>query len=449
MTVWSTAYTGRTREIVLPMSLLGDGAALKPGLATAWFGCAGGRVRIRQGASGDGIVLGLPLMEAGGLQGVKRLCLRMAEGNIRFGPYIGIMTTGLSRNHTDDRPFEGRSTYFPKLAEEAARRGAVAYLFSPRGVDWEQERVRGYVHRDRAWRLMELPLPDVVYNRLPNRTVEKEPAAIRTIYELEMRGIPQFNPQFFDKWQTTRWLQADAGSARYLPVTKLYRRGIDPIMPRGLSDVFIKPTSGSLGAGIVRVEKNSNGYLVSAGYGPATTHRVYRSDMAAQDYVNSCLRTTRNYIVQEAVEVARFRTLRFDVRVNLFRNEQGEWEVLAPVAKTARQGAITTHVHNGGIIHPLGTVLGEVFGERASEVRDELFHASLAIAHALDDQSGLTLGELGLDLGVTDSGQVWVFEANSRPGRLALNAPWHKKDNARSVENIIGFCRRLAGFVED
>lgn len=54
--------------------------------------------------------------------------------------------------------------------------------------------------------------------------------------------------------------------------------------------------------------------------------------------------------------------------------------------------------------------------ERADMIR-KLSVAALTVSRVLNEHIEGFIGEIGFDLGIDQAGKVWMFEANSRPGR--------------------------------
>jgi hypothetical protein len=132
----------------------------------------------------------------------------------------------------------------------------------------------------------------------------------------------------------------------------------------------------------------------------------------------------------------------------MHRNGKGEWEAIGPAAKVAVSGAITTHVHNGGRVLPLKRVLSTVFPGREKEIYQRILAAGRTIAESVEKATGMKLGELGLDLGITPEGRVYHFESNSKPGRMVFCPSWARRDRNLSLFNVCAYAHYVSGFGE-
>ena len=85
-------------------------------------------------------------------------------------------------------------------------------------------------------------------------------------------------------------------------------------------------------------------------------------------------------------------------------------------------------------------MLEGTFGtERAATILKSVPTTALLIARQIERASGITLGEMSMDLGVDDNGGLWFFEANSRP--MKFDEPAIRK---LSLERIFQYAQHVA-----
>ncbi|MBS3949068.1 MAG: YheC/YheD family protein [Peptococcaceae bacterium] len=361
---------------------------------------------------------------------------------IHLGPLIGLLTVPFG-----SRASVGSSALFKGLRRYGNQIGALVYAFTSHDVDWSHRLVRASVECSGALSVVTLPLPDVIYNRVPNRGLERTHHYRNFLRQLaQVKHVYMFNPRFFNKWQVHKWLSTVPEVEEYLPETKPLRssRDIETILAK-YNHAYVKPVGGSLGQGIVRVHRSKSGFVVAYRVGHSNLeHKHHNFAQAAADIFSA--RHRRNYVVQQGLGLARFRGRTFDVRVTMHRNGLGEWDAVGPAAKVAITGAITTHVHNGGRVYPLKRVLREVFPGKEDELYAQVVKAGKEIAKALEKSTQMKLGELGLDLGITPEGNVYMFEANAKPGRMIFAPVWARRDGAYSLYCVCAYAHYVAGF---
>ncbi len=137
------------------------------------------------------------------------------------------------------------------MVEAGARLGALVYLFRIQDVDFAKEQVKGYVLEAGQWTVLDLPLPDAIYDQVISRKVERDPKYLEQRVRLsKIYAHRIFNDGFFDKWQVHEWLTGDRRTRPYVPQTVKYTKGTDIVQfLKQHAMIFLKPVHGSLGTG--------------------------------------------------------------------------------------------------------------------------------------------------------------------------------------------------------
>ncbi|MDR0136289.1 YheC/YheD family protein [Metabacillus idriensis] len=357
--------------------------------------------------------------------------LILHQNSVYLGPLIGIFTAGFTGSIL--RPIGNRSLFFAKYLTAQKAAGLFAYVFGAHLIDWETGIVNGYTFDDDGWRQMKIPLPNVVYDRLPNRETEDHHAMKMVKKRLKTEyGIPWFNPGFFDKWTIHELLLPHAEAAVYLPETML-----DPSyeqiekMLRCHRSVYLKPRNGSLGLGVFQLIYEPDEHIYYCRYRSQEDNilRKYKSlDQFFKFSFGS--RKMEDYLLQERIKLIRIEHQQVDFRVHTNKDSMGRFHVTAIAAKIAGKGSVTTHVDNGGIVK----TLEELFDQK--DERNQAFRsltsAALVLSEKIDQCIEGFIGEIGFDFGIDDCGNVWLFEANSKPGRSIFSHPSLKEEDLHS-----------------
>jgi hypothetical protein len=353
------------------------------------------------------------------------------SGQLVIGPVIGI----LANPHWNDKARTVRpSKQLPavkKLLEVGADSGALCYMMRAKDVDFQRMRTVAYLWTGARWERHILPLPDVIYDQVISRKVEfdkQHAAARRRLSELYGKRI--FNDGFFDKWEVYQWLSKDAGTRGHMPDTQPYvnAQTAASFLQR-YPVTFLKPVHGSLGLGIVRVVRLTDGYqyavkrlgddaLTGSAASAAEVVRVLQKRLAA-----------RPYLLQQGINLALFRGRPFDIRILLQRDGTGQWRRTKAFARVAKPGEFTSNLSNGGEALPMETVLSGVFGDAQYRQRvcRSIYRLARTVADVVERQSEKHYGELGIDIGVDSHGGIWVIEVNSKP-RKALETERGRRD---------------------
>lgn len=306
---------------------------------------------------------------------------------------------------------------YAHLADEGAECGALVYVFNPNGVDWRRARVQGWVKTTSKgeWIPRVLPFPHAVYNRISRREVEASRACRRAIARLS-KAAPLFNPRYLDKGEVQLALE-QSPAASYLPPACV-TRDIDEMIERveELRATYIKPVSGSLGNGVMRVERRGKGFrllrnppLAARAIAPVSKH-LTRAQLR-QTLARHC--KGASFLVQKAIDLPRWRGLPFDLRLLIQKDETSEWRLTGAAGRVAAPGALTTHTIRGGSRLPYHRLALEasVTMPSLSDLETMCRHAAIAVQETV----GEDCFEFSLDAAVSPDGRPLILEVNAKP----------------------------------
>ncbi|MCC3379574.1 YheC/YheD family protein [Paenibacillus farraposensis] len=198
--------------------------------------------------------------------------------------------------------------------------------------------------------------------------------------------------------------------------------------------VYIKPNYGSGGTGVIRAKKLGRRYEIRCG----SNRRIVRSH-AVRKAIRTYRRSHRRYLVQQGLRLAKYQGSIFDVRVYMQKPES-EWVISGMTGRVAAPRKVVTNYRKGGHAAPLSKVLLKVFENdrtKMKETLDQIIELSKMVADTID--KNYPYRELGIDLAIEKSGQIWIIEANPHPGhKLFKQLP-----NYGMVRNILKNKRRI------
>jgi len=345
------------------------------------------------------------------------------------------------------RVFRGNLNNFLDLIRTGNRLGMDVYVVTTNDFSLSSAHVQGYRYDfdKKKWSRELVPSPQVIYNRIPYRKMEMRPEIQQTLQACNRSSAVQlFNPSFFNKWTLFEWLNNSKESKPYIPETRQLKTAQDLTqMLKKHSFLYLKPVRGKAGKGIMRIERmttsvKSTDYRLSrqADKQMVLTHHP-TIDGLWHEFLRH--RGKHEYIAQQGIELARFNHRAFDLRALIQKTVGGEWSVSGIGARLAGKSSITTHVPRGGSIEPPRKLLTHSFGNKtAKNIMSKARKAAITLATQIEQQSGHQLGEMSMDLGVDTSGNIWFFEANSKP--MKFDEPKIRK---KSLERIIGYSQYL------
>jgi hypothetical protein len=371
------------------------------------------------------------------------------QTKLKLGPVIGILTTGFTGN--PEMPFGSRSILFRQFLVAGASEKPYFFVFTPEMIDWSKKTVKGWYYKNQRWQAFTSPLPDVIYERVPNRKAESAQHVRLCLLRLRESSQCQiFNQGFFNKWSVHQLLSNHPRTAQYIPESYLSPSlsTLSQILEKHHM-VYLKPISGSLGLGIFRITRHpKEGYFCRFHQGERNVlHRFRTLEKLISHYFGNNLERFKRYMVQQGIRLIKVNHRPVDFRVHLHKDITGQWKVIGIGTKAAGFGCVTTHVRTGGEILSTDDFLKSAFKEHSDHMRRKLEQAAIDIAETLEIQLSGPLGELGLDMGIDRNWQIWMFECNAKPGRHIFHHPSLKEAGRKSAKCITEYSLKLADFV--
>jgi glutathione synthase/RimK-type ligase-like ATP-grasp enzyme/translation elongation factor EF-1beta len=350
------------------------------------------------------------------------ICVQIIDhGNIiKLGPIVGILTDRfILEDHKKGRPIREA---FNCYAEAGNQIGGFIYIFSLNKIDLDNKRIMGYIplmnkSMITEWQEQWLPLPDAIHNRIK---ISPSSSLYKKIDEIS-KLVPAINiinrtTQVY-KWRIQKILEKDLNAKKYLPKTLLFK-GVNTLtkMLQEFPFIYLKPVGRSLGLGIIKITKDGPEEY-TAKY--RRRGNLYSLNGTLADILPklSTLMGKRAYIVQEGIPLATYNGNIFDLRVTVQKDETGTWGLSRWKARVAAQNSIVTNISAGGTGAHINQITDSVFKEEGPEILNNIKTACLSICSAIENKiSGI--GDIGLDIGVTEGGKIYIIEANFRELRL-------------------------------
>ena len=339
----------------------------------------------------------------------ERLWLVCATAyKIVLGPTVGItIPTAALNNMSSNYPLNKRALL-------ALEKGILVYFFHLRDIDFFHNRATAYYLNPltRDWQNKSLPFPQVVYYRTAYSLGKKksEQAAWKN-YQLllqEQTIVHINNALVFDKWEIYQVLTSNNKTVGMQPpTTLLHIKALEKFIDK-YSFCYAKSSRGRCGKEVYRVEKREGNFLCSSG-GSILRLEIFNSLDELYRFLKHKLGTKA--ILQEGIVLAELDGHPFDIRVLAQKDFHAQWVISALSFRVAEPNAVVTNISAGAkeIVLPLQDNPLDT-GISASE----LCHFCLQVLGQLESHYG-SLGEVGLDVGLDDTGRLWLIEANLKP----------------------------------
>lgn len=368
-----------------------------------------------------------------------------------LGPVLGIYADHVK---AAGRPFGEQTNMFEELTTYGMKLGVHVILLSP-GAN---PAVR-YDTASRTWVGVPKLKPDIVIRRsgrFSKATAVKARIDLSRFQKFgKLHTLPR---QTSNKWNLYRLLAKNPLLQSHLPKTTLCTSGeglYQEVLSRG--DVYIKPPGGAQGVSIYRLRRD--GAQIRAQWErrivPRETERLTNVFDTGTRQVQKMIRSVaecktfwkstrlRQVIVQNTVLLPNEEGLRFDFRWLVLSSDNPT--VVARVARLGKKQGITTNIHTGGTARPAEEMVKRAVGsERSQDLLDQMDEIAKEVVNTLSRQFG-SFAELGIDMALTASGEIFIFEVNPTPGRRMLRqlSPGIRR---LSLQSLLEYAVRATGY---
>lgn len=375
-----------------------------------------------------------------------RIQYKASAPTLHLGPVLAVMVNQVRRQHLD-RPFGNNTAFCRELVDACQAEGIIVYFVSPDLLRTNGVSLDGWTYSN-GWRRLSFPFPNVVYNRLTSRILENKShvqqfmKAVKSRYKAKI-----FNERYLHKTEVFRVLNKVAALRKYLPESHaLSGFSILNAMCRRHHTVFLKPILGSLGKGIMRITRQSDGKLIcQSAHMKGSTSQVYSSTAKLYASLAGKMKV-RRYQIQQGLKLISIGSRPIDFRALVQKNRESRWEVTSIVARIAGNHHFVSNLARGGTLSTVTEALSRAKAVPIKATNQKLRKAAVDIAQGIEAQIPQNFGELGVDLAVDTRGKVWLIEVNSKPSKND-NTPLATNNKIRpSVSKATKYIRHLAGF---
>lgn len=289
------------------------------------------------------------------------------------------------------------------IAREATARGLSIAYFSYKTTNSTDKIFSGYVYHNEKWTKSSCYIPPIVDNAPPRNKDQEE--ILNHISSLSFTLCQKLG----GKKVTADILSQNATIRKNLiPSEKLSMKNVDYMIEK-YNKVILKPHRGQRGNNILLIEKiNSKNYLVKTNH---QSQQLYQEKMCK--FIEE--KEESAWWLQPYICSKNVNNKAFDIRIPLFRAEQGEWRI----AKSyVRQGAgeVTSNLATGGKVQDAHDFLVANFSAgQATQILHDLENLAYSVVDTLQSHYDFTIDALGCDFGI-ERDKIYLFEVNAYPG---------------------------------
>jgi glutathione synthase/RimK-type ligase-like ATP-grasp enzyme len=362
---------------------------------------------------------------------------------LKFGPLFGILINHMPAEN-QGQTLGPLTKFLDECVLASSTKGIAVVVFQPQHIQLEKREVTGWAKERGKWTSATFPYPDIIYNRIMSRRIEELPAVQAKLNKLSKHhNIPIFNERFLDKGQVHAILQKDEAIAHLLPYTVPFNLKRVKEAFTHYPILYLKPTNGSLGSGIIRLTRSNKIYLYQYATANGSITRTARSFVQLGKILTQKIKQ-QPYIIQQGLVLVTFDKRPVDFRVLLQKNRQGKWSVTSTVARIANDRQIVSNLARGGTLRKVPELLAEL-KLRTKPSSQEIRQRALTIAHSFERHANGHFAELGIDLALDTNGRIWLLEINSKPSKTDDSVLNQGGKIRPSVSKLLDYVHHLAG----
>lgn len=299
--------------------------------------------------------------------------------------------------------------------------------------------IPAYVKTANDYKKIQIPVPKVIHNR----TIFNKRRLLPKIKKLEYEGLQIFNHwNRYSKLHIYNLLMQDFTLRSHLPCTTSATVESVLQMMSMFDALIIKPNIGSIGRGILKLERTDSGWRLH--YQKNKKARRWDSIQFKKQLPRVLVRKlqTNDYIVQQQLPLAAIDGRPFDIRVSVQKGASGEWQVTGMACKVAAKHKFVTNVAQGGSVYTLEHLLKKLPHLNPEQVKYDVEQLSLNVARHLS-LALPHLADIGLDVGITEHGYPVFIECNNRDLRYSFHKAGLIDEWKASYRNPIGYAYYL------
>ncbi|MCJ0965373.1 YheC/YheD family protein [Mammaliicoccus sciuri] len=284
--------------------------------------------------------------------------------------------------------------------------GLEFFYFNPIDVDVNSKLIKARFLKDGEWIKKTINYPDIIDN--DPMLSKKYPDLIKSLKKNSIL--------------TTHLIGSKKESFNLMHKSKQFEDILIPYKLVGSFDdieesltkyhkVLMKPSVSNKGQDIYVLEKNNENYQVYTDFSKKNHNKI-----ELELFYNNHL-CEKLYICQPFIESQTNFGSPFDIRIHIRKNSEGNWKVVKMYPRIGFGKNITSTMTQGGGTIDLNSFLEHQFDKDSKIIKDKLLHLSNNLPVKFQNLYSKPLDALGIDLGITPNGDIWLFEINIYPAQ--------------------------------
>lgn len=312
--------------------------------------------------------------------------------------------------------------YATELAKRAPELGIQFYRFTPISIEPGSEKILGekYNHHSNTWEKSLFEIPMYLYDRCfySNDEVSKKSQPIMNW--LKMRPGNVFLGQGLpSKWEIYNVLSQDEMLSPYIPSTEQALSSsaiLRTLMKK--HQIILKPEKGSMGKGIIGLFLHRNYVEVVYKDANLLKRKQFTTRGDLKTWIDNVI-TSQPYLMQIYLPLHDEENRPFDIRILLQKDVHGKWFEQGRGIRLGTPDHLISNLGGGGETHSFESWTENMTFNQKQLLSDNIHTIINRLPDVLEEQFN-PLFEIGVDLGLTKDGAIWILDTNSKPGRKVI-----------------------------
>lgn len=288
-----------------------------------------------------------------------------------------------------------------------ASMGVDIFFFRPRDVDFENRTIRGLFFDEDAWHQSMYEFPDVIYNHLPLSDADKE------LFNLLATEIPFTTHRIGNKNVVLRQLAQEGTFQDVLIPMHRVKKGktIFPLIEK-YGKVVFKPANGKQGQRIYTIEPEGEQYRFS--------HLLESTVCSTGELITRIEEETKRnpMIVQPFIASQTIHGHSYCMRIHVAMGANGQWKLVKyfPFVSNNHQESVSHLSHGAFSTTRMDIFMKQNYPDQHEAISRRIVDFARRFPVYFESFYDYPLDALGIDIGISADGKIYLYEVNSLPG---------------------------------
>ncbi|MCE4051081.1 YheC/YheD family endospore coat-associated protein [Bacillus sp. Au-Bac7] len=316
---------------------------------------------------------------------------------------------------------ENEKSYITEIAKLGKSLAFDVYHFVPSSYNPLTEKVSGKIFdsEQNCWLTQDFPVPSFLYDRCYYQENSHSRQCKNIVEWLKQKkdivfignGLPN-KLKLYDVLKASKL-------APYIPKSKQVISADELLEDlRFVNPIILKPINGSQGNGIYFIKEQHKRIFVRTDKKERHVEHIFKDKEKFSRWLTTLLQKN-DYFSQSYLPLCNQDKQPFDIRALLQKNGQNKWEIIEKGIRLGAKDRIISNLSAGAEVIPFKQWLDTAPYKMKSFIENEINDILSSLPPILE-QSFPALFELGVDIGITENGSLWILDVNSKPGRKVI-----------------------------